>query len=613
MRRVIFIFFLILSCLALEGQETVDSLTYNQQLINYESSTNRGIRRAPLNLPFVDDFSYDRKTPDPVKWMTGNTYVNSTFPIMPPSIGVATFDGLNASGQPYSDANSAYGSADTLQSMEINLGSYTVADSIYFSFYYQPQGNGNPPELRDSIVLEFKVNDTVWQKIWEENILFLSPDSFYLEYISLQNPKWFKPDFQFRFRNYASLTGNVDHWHIDYIILDKTRTVANKLLNDVAFYRNGESLLKNYHSMPINQFKGFENLELADSLYVFSTNHFNVVKNTTFSYDAFENCNVSQVASDFFQTINFQPLSSTKLSEENYKNDITNLVNSISCDSLVISTRYFLQNSPPDPTTAFNDTVIHKQKFYNYFAYDDGSAEIAFRLQGVGAQFAYRFAANVPDTLRAIRVQFAHIDGDISNNLINLIIWKSIDFPTGNDDSILYKKELIKPVYMDSINGFHTYILDTQFVVSDTFFVGFQQVDADNFRIGLDNNSNSKSNLFYYVSGSWKKSEINSALMVRPVMGHQLPGVGIQDITSGIIPLGIYPNPANNTIYWKTGIGKIHEAEYVILDIYGRNMRSGILADNSLDINNLQSGIYVLQIINRETDKIYTSKFVKFR
>jgi hypothetical protein len=26
--------------------------------------------------------------------------------------------------------------------------------------------------------------------------------------------------FRFRFRNYATLSGNADHWHVDYVIVD---------------------------------------------------------------------------------------------------------------------------------------------------------------------------------------------------------------------------------------------------------------------------------------------------------------------------------------------------------------------------------------------------------
>ena len=39
--------------------------------------------------------------------------------------------------------------------MEPEPRALTPADSLYFSFYYQPQGNGNAPESQDSLVLQF--------------------------------------------------------------------------------------------------------------------------------------------------------------------------------------------------------------------------------------------------------------------------------------------------------------------------------------------------------------------------------------------------------------------------------------------------------------------------
>jgi Secretion system C-terminal sorting domain len=606
MQRPVYIFLFVFFVSTVYAQESVDSLDYNaRQYFQSEQPVNRSANnRAALSLPFVDDFSYNSTFPDPAKWMVSGVYVNADFPIHPPSIGVATFDGLRADGRPYGQPGE-YGGADTLLSQEIDLASYTIADSIYFSFFYQPQGNGNPPEFRDSIILEFKKANGKWKKAWQGTIINLQIDSFYFKMIPVFDTFYFIPDFQFRFRNYASLTGNVDHWHIDFVILDKDRSIVNPLLNDVSFYRNGLPLLKNYYSMPLKQFIGFEQQELADSLYVFSNNNFNIVKNTTFSYDAFENCNNSQVNADFFQTINFPPVSDTVLAEQNYKNEIINLVNSVSCDSLVIATRYFLQNSPPDPGTAFNDTVLHFQRFYNYLAYDDGTAEVAYRLQGKGAQFAYKFKLNVGDSLRAIRVHFAHIDIDQSSNVINLIVWKKLDFPSGAADEILYRKDLIKPVYTDSVNGFHTYLLDTVMYVSDSIYVGLQQDKADNFRVGMDRNNVSNQNLFFYITGSWKQSTIPGALMVRIVLGDSLP-VGIQNIKPAFI--SVYPNPVDQMLYidFEQFNRNISANVY---SITGQMMMQKQLTGRQVDVSGLPDGLYLLHLTD-DRGQQYISRFV---
>ena len=70
---------------------------------------------------------------------------------------------LDANGRVYSYAISNAFLAEYLTSVRIRLDSVmepepralTPADSIYLSFYYQPQGNGNAPEEQDSLGLQF--------------------------------------------------------------------------------------------------------------------------------------------------------------------------------------------------------------------------------------------------------------------------------------------------------------------------------------------------------------------------------------------------------------------------------------------------------------------------
>ena len=114
-------------------------------------------------LPFFDDFSHSNIYPDSTKWTDNNVLVNDGFPLFPPNRNVATFDVLDANGRVYDYSISNAFVAEYLTSVRIRLDSImepephalTPADSVYFSFYYQPQGNGNPPEAQDSLVLQF--------------------------------------------------------------------------------------------------------------------------------------------------------------------------------------------------------------------------------------------------------------------------------------------------------------------------------------------------------------------------------------------------------------------------------------------------------------------------
>src|ERR1017187_7378112 len=105
-------------------------------------------------LPFLDDFSKLGPYPDSTKWIEHSVYINRTFPIAPPSIGVATFDGLDSSGYPYnfSAGPTAAAPADFLTSRPINMpvAGGPQDSNLFFSFYYQAQGTGIYPKTDDS-------------------------------------------------------------------------------------------------------------------------------------------------------------------------------------------------------------------------------------------------------------------------------------------------------------------------------------------------------------------------------------------------------------------------------------------------------------------------------
>ena len=141
--------------------------TAQEILTPFRTGTEKAAARsrvAPTHfLPFFDDFSHASLYPDSTKWTDNNVMVNDGFPLCPPNRNGATFDVLDANGRVYSYAISNAFVAEYLTSARIRLDSImepepralTPADSVYLSFYYQPQGNGNAPEEQDSLVLEF--------------------------------------------------------------------------------------------------------------------------------------------------------------------------------------------------------------------------------------------------------------------------------------------------------------------------------------------------------------------------------------------------------------------------------------------------------------------------
>jgi hypothetical protein len=55
--------------------------------------------------------------------------------------------------------------------MPINLSADSVGDSVYLSFFYQPQGNGFYPSNGDSLMLFFKNKFGDFVKVWACKVL----------------------------------------------------------------------------------------------------------------------------------------------------------------------------------------------------------------------------------------------------------------------------------------------------------------------------------------------------------------------------------------------------------------------------------------------------------
>ena len=120
-----------------------------------------------LELPFFDDFSSNYIYPDTNKWVDNEAFINHTFGVYPVNIGVATLDVIDANGNVYQEASPFSFIADRMTSYPLRLDNFTPADSLYLSFYYQPQGRGTYPADEDSLVVDFGLysGDTIFSHI----------------------------------------------------------------------------------------------------------------------------------------------------------------------------------------------------------------------------------------------------------------------------------------------------------------------------------------------------------------------------------------------------------------------------------------------------------------
>ncbi len=192
-RRWVILFLWLAAWPVVHAQERLTGLPSNRVVQQaYIALKNKPVfkaagKRALLALPFFENFRNSRIYPDARQWVDQSVFVNNSFCYLPPDQGVATFDALDSTGNIYPDAKTVPFIADRLTSQPLRMDSVFLplaqklspADSVYLSFYYQPQGMGDAPEEGDSLVLAFRkrTGDTVFSHIdsvWVSANLFLN-------------------------------------------------------------------------------------------------------------------------------------------------------------------------------------------------------------------------------------------------------------------------------------------------------------------------------------------------------------------------------------------------------------------------------------------------------
>ncbi|MCF8297559.1 MAG: T9SS type A sorting domain-containing protein [Saprospiraceae bacterium] len=630
MKKQLLTIFLSLIIISGFSQEIISGLAVNPVLQkNHSKSNSSKSKQNPIvtvQLPFIDDFSYNSMYPSDSLWLDKYAFINRNYPYDPPTIGVATLDAINDTGGHYLNAGAFPFLADSLTSQYIRLDSIiypslkkiSIADSIYLSFYYQPQGLGNYPNTDDSLILEFFTPIyNKWKRIWGTSGSSLSDfydsNGTYFKWIMIPilDTAYLTNQFQFRFKNYASLannnipswSGNVDHWNIDYVYLDINRFRDSNNVNDVAFSENVTTLLKNYEEMPWKQF-------IADSI--------NSMKDSVlFRYE-----NLSNTQSLTDRRIIINDLSQTTSGYVKYFSANINPKTEIiyypklnyTYKALVSPNDYpafevKLELQPSADLIPANDDIIFYQKFYNYYAYDDGSPEAGYGLSPSGAKLAYQFKLNTADTLQSIQMYFNQTNTS-TQLYFYLTVWDDNGGVPGN---VIYEQAGVSPVYTSGLNEFHTYVLDNPVAVSGKFYIGWRQTSNDNLNIGFDKNTNTQTKIFHNTIGSWNNSLYEGSLMIRPILGSELyPHLGIKT-TKKNIEFKLYPNPVNDGILnIELSTDKIiNESKFRInvYNIIGKEVLSTSYK-KFIDVSSLNNGIYFVKIINIETKEYFTSKII---
>ena len=540
-------------------------------------------------------------------WIDQDVFLNDNYAINPWTIGVATFDGLNEAGYPHDwTISGASDWADQLTSKPIDLSQKGVGDSLYLSFYYQAGGRGDAPESDDSLVLELYLpSNGAWQSFWGIN--GFTSDEWYYQHLLLDEPAYFQNGFQFRFRSYGALTGSLDHWNLDYVYLNESRSLADTSMNDWAFTQPPLSMLDQFTAMPWKHYQQIAQDITLDQLILPSYNSSTSQKLLQpCAMDVFYQGNLETTVPYTASVLNVPPLSYfDMLYSPGSGFEFEPQIN----DTFVqFDVRFYIATNTTPERLKENDTIYHHQIFENFYAYDDGSAEAAYGLVGQGAELAYRFV--LPDgisndTLRALKMHFSPSVNDASGDPFFIQIWEDSMGMPGN---LMYTTDdfnlpvFYYPEYNLGVNGYYEYKLPMLVPVSDTFYIGWRQSSADRLNIGFDKNVNRKQDIFYNLGTGFQNTIFDGALMMRPVFTSAMDNVASMPVLENKnYRLKLFPNPANQFVT----IDIESNGEVEVFDLHGRRIFSHYISDKfQLNTQDWDNGIYLVQFTAPSGEKL---------
>ncbi len=601
----------------LPAQEVVIGLQSNSGISDALKKTNekKGLTSFDtINLPLFDDFSGHSSFPDSKKWKDNYVFINNTYSDRQPTIGIATFDALDNTGKLYATASSSGFKADQLTSQPINLN-YNSSDNIWLSFFYQAGGLADAPEANDSLTLQFFApNDNKWYSVWksEGNL----DQRFKPAMIRIDNNRFLQKGFQFRFINYASLSpnlsdpsmvGNCDIWNIDYVLLDRNRNAGDTVFADVALTLPLRSLLKTYEAMPWKQFRQVYLQEMGSSVTVHYRNNDTITRNVTRNFEIWDVNRNSQAYFLSAGATNISPLTSI-----GYNANLVYTYNTTSNDSALFRITASLKTDNFDPKG--NDTLVYFQVFNNYFAFDDGSSEGGYGINGLGsrnAMVAYKYTSFMQDTLRAIRICFNDSYLEANKRAFDLVVWDNNNGVPGN---IIYTREEVMVEQGNTINGFYNYTIPEGVVVNGIFYIGWRQRSETFLNAGFDVNTAHAGRQFYWLNGEWRQSQVQGSIMIRPVVGAPLQVTSVNDETDNGNKnhINIWPNPATEVINIDPGeINMSGKSTITILDIYGRLLIK-VPFREQIDISSLHPGVYFI-VTNMNGRPVGYNRLIKSR
>ncbi|QDH80588.1 T9SS type A sorting domain-containing protein [Echinicola soli] len=560
-----------------------DYVSYKQQNINSR------VLADTLELPFWDDFSLG--TLDSTKWESNGAYVSLSVGVGAPSLGAMLLDGTKANGQPYSTDIGQVNLTDQITSQPINLSGLNDEEqgTVYLSFFWQAGGKAEIPDSDDFLQLSFLDSLGNWNVIWTQ----YGGDSiqaFQQEIIPLDGI-YLHGQFKMMFQSSGRLAGPFDSWLLDYVYLNKNRTVDDLSYPDRALTLLNSSFLGKYTALPLYEFKA-----LSDTVLTSINNQFYNLNDRfrAMEYSAEIRDKDSQ---EPFMVLNsntpFNPVPlanerrdfasgvPTELVQQDREEvfDLESIVYLSSGDDYLIDeivngdTTYFSQVD-----FRINDTARTTIPIRDYYAFDRGTVDYAAGINQRSGMVAIKYHASSPAFVNALSINFTNPAQ--AGTAVDLLVWSSLD-----DEPVFAKEVIIQP--KETLEDFTKFTLDTAIQVEGDFYVGYMQFTNDFIHIGLDKSNDTSSEVHYNISGSWAPSEqVIGSLMIRAHMQTEGPLPPETPETESLIKA--YPNPVvNDQIFLEGDVDDVK-----LFDTFGREIK--------IDINEAENGKFVNFTTNRK-------------
>jgi len=265
----------------------------------------------------------------------------------------------------------------------------------------------------------------------------------------------------------------------------------------------------------------------------------------------------------------------------------------------------------------------------DYYAYDDGSAESAIAISGLGGAAAMEFYNYKPDSIRGFQIQIPRLVAGAANGTITLKIWlEDLNTPPIVE---LPVSPFFLDEFRDTLQAFTTYALKDRFtglatpvaLPIGTFYVGWEQGICQGacVPVGLDRNRPELSEkVFINADGNWQPianfnplPDLLGVLMIRPILGNELPqdselATSTNDLLLDEV-LQVFPNPSNGLVNVQLFKGNYADYEVQVHTALGQLVAKNLLQPQ-LDVSAFSAGIYFLQFRDLTSNEIGNYKLV---